>query len=141
MTEKFIVRTSAEFESAHAVRNYIEISPGNYIDEPVHGHSFKIEAFVESTKVDERTGFAIDFLTIKQRLDELVNILDHKYINEVGPFDKINPSTENIAKWFFNELLTTVPSGCRLNKVIVWEGPHNYVIYLQSDNSVSYEND
>ena len=132
MFEKFTIRTSAEFESAHAVRDYIEVNPGKYIDEPVHGHSFKIEAFVESPEIDKRTGFAVDFLTLKHRLDELVMTLDHKFINEIHPFDKINPSTENIAKWFFDGLLMSIPKGCSLSKVIVWEGPHIYVIYERS---------
>ncbi|MFW9929269.1 MAG: 6-pyruvoyl tetrahydropterin synthase family protein [Candidatus Thorarchaeota archaeon] len=127
--EIFTVRTEGEFESAHSLRNYIEKEPETFVDEPVHGHTWKAEVFIESNNIDERTGFAIDFLLIKKKVDELCLYLDHNFINQLDPFDRINPSTENIAKWFYEKIESVVPFGCLLKKVIIWEGPHNYVIY------------
>lgn len=127
--EVYTIRTEGEFESAHAIRDYIETEPGKFIDEPIHGHTWKIEAFVTSETINQRTGFAVDFLDIKKKIDELCKCLDHNLINEISPFDKINPSTENISKWFFKNINEAIPKGSHLSKVIVWEGPHNYVIY------------
>jgi 6-pyruvoyltetrahydropterin/6-carboxytetrahydropterin synthase len=127
--EKYTIRTNGEFESAHSIREYVETESGKFIDEPIHGHTWKIEAFIASQTVNQRTGFAIDFLDIKKKVDELCEYLDHKLINEVPPFDKINPSTENISKWFYDNIIEIVPERSYLERVVVWEGPNNYVIY------------
>ena len=129
INELYTIRTEGEFESAHSIREYVEIENGKFIDEPIHGHTWKVEAFISSQKINERTGFAVDFLHVKKKIDELCNYLDHKLINEVSPFDKINPSTENISKWFYENISGIVTRESLLEKVIVWEGPHNYVIY------------
>ena len=56
--------------------------------------------------------------------------LDHKYINEIPPFDKINPTSENIAKWFYQELdKPEIRQEHKLDEVTVWEGPFAYVAY------------
>lgn len=127
--ELYTIRTEGEFESAHSIREYIEKEDGKFIDEPIHGHTWKVEAFISSNKINKRTGFAVDFLDIKRKIDELCECLDHKLINDVSPFDKINPSTENISKWFYDNVLGIVPEDSSLDKIVVWEGPHNYVIY------------
>ena len=128
-TELFTIRTEGEFESAHSIRQYIETEKGNFIDEPIHGHTWKVEVFISSRKINQRTGFAVDFLDVKKKIDELCEYLDHKLINDASPFDKLNPSTENISKWFYDKVLEIVPKESSLEKVVVWEGPHNYVIY------------
>ncbi len=131
MKELFTIRTKAQFESAHAIRQYLEDpnNLGSFIDEDVHGHTFEVEAFVSSNHINRRTGFAIDFLVLKNKVDELALKLDHKFINEVDPFDKINPSTENLAKYFFEEINKIIPQDSWLKKVRIYEGPNNYAEY------------
>ena len=131
MKELYTIRTKAQFESAHAIREYIEDpnNPGIYLDEDIHGHTFVVEAFVSSNHVEERTGFAIDFLVLKKKVDELAEYFDHKFINTVEPFNKINPSTENLAKYFFEEINKIIPSNSWLEKVRIYEGPNNYAEY------------
>ena len=131
MKELYTIRTMAQFESAHAIRQYIEDpnNPGSFLDEDVHGHTFVVEAFASSNFVHERTGFALDFLVLKKKVDELALYFDHKFINEVQPFNKINPSTENLAKYFYEEINKIIPNGSWLDKVRIYEGPNNYAEY------------
>ena len=137
MNELYTIRTKAQFESAHSIRDYIPDpnNPGKFLDEPIHGHTWIIEAFASSNKVDKRTGFALDFLTLKKKVDELAEYFDHKLINEVNPFNKINPSTENIAKYIYNEVNKIIPSGSKLEKIRVFEGPNNYAEYSKVPDS------
>ena len=131
MKELYTIRTKAQFESAHSIRDYI-IDPNNpekYIDEPIHGHTWIVEAFASSNHIEERTGFALDFLVLKKKVDELASNFDHNFINEMPPFDKINPSTENIAKFFYQEVKKIIPEKSWLTKIRVFEGPNNYAEY------------
>lgn len=131
MKELFTIRTKAQFESAHALRNYVDdpTNPGKFLDEDVHGHTFVIEAFASSHTIDQRTGFAIDFLTLKKKVNELALKFDHKFINKINPFDVINPSTENLAKYCYEEINKIIPAGSWLEKVRIFEGPNNYAEY------------
>lgn len=133
MKELFTIRTKSQFESAHSIRNYI-LNPnpknkGQYIDEDIHGHTWVVEVFASSHKIEKRTGFAFDFLVLKNKVDELAQKFDHKFINEIEPFDKINASTENLAKYFYTEIKKIVPEGSWLESVRIHEGPNNYAEY------------
>ncbi len=126
--ERFIIRVEGLFESAHFIRNYLE----DGTDEPLHGHSWKVEVFVTSTTINETTGFAVDFYAVKKELDDICNYLDHSNLNDLPPFTELNPSTENIAKWIHEEMskrLKEKKLSGKLERVIVWEGPKNYAIY------------
>ena len=131
MKELYTIRTKAQFESAHSIRQYIEDphNPNTYLDEDIHGHTWIIEAFASSHYIEERTGFALDFLVLKKTVDDLANKFDHKFLNEIEPFTKINPSTENIAKYIYTEVAKVIPEGSKLDKVRVFEGPNNYAEY------------
>src|SRR3989344_3391984 len=97
MAEQFIIRVEARFEAAHNLREY-KGSP-----EPLHGHSWKVEAKFKCKKLDHED-IGVDYVEVEKAIRELASRFDHKYINEVPPFDKLNPTSENIAKWFFEEL-------------------------------------
>ncbi|MHA2362729.1 MAG: 6-pyruvoyl trahydropterin synthase family protein [Candidatus Hodarchaeales archaeon] len=133
--ENYTVRVKSEFESAHSIRAYIEDpdNPGIYLDEPIHGHSWVVEAFASTPDVNVRTGFGIDFISFKKIVENLANYLDHKFINELPPFDDINPSTENIAKWFYDEIIKEFEGN--ITKIIVWEGPHNFAEYIKFNDA------
>lgn len=106
------VRTS--FAAAHRLREY----EGNC--ERLHGHNWQVEVTVESDSLDPR-GMAIDFRAIKGALGELLSPFDHRYLNEVSPFDGINPSSENIARYLFEEMERKIPDPVRVARVAVWE--------------------
>src|SRR2546421_3688194 len=118
-TRSFTVRVEARFESAHFLREYRGIS------EPLHGHSYKVEAELAARGggVDE-DAIAVDFISAKQKLEALAKKLDYGCINDVAPFDKVNPSAENIAAWFHHELSVAVAGeNAVVTAVTVWEGP------------------
>lgn len=124
--EKFVIRVEARFEAAHNLREYYG-KP-----EPLHGHSWKVEVKIESPKLDKEA-ISVDYVKVKNALEALAKQLDYHYINEVTPFDKINPSSENIAKWFHDGMNQKKLLGkSKIQEVILWEGPFNYVSYSRS---------
>ena len=120
----FTVRVEARFEAAHFLREYRGIS------EPLHGHSYKVEAELagKSGGVDA-DAIAVDFVSAKQKLEALAKKLDYTCINDVAPFDRTNPSAENIASWFHRELSEGLAKEGVVRAVTIWEGPVNSVTY------------
>lgn len=125
MTENYVVKIQARFESAHFLRNYRGVC------EPLHGHSYLVEAELSAPDggLDE-DDLAIDFVASKRELERLSKKLDYGCINDVPPFDGINPSAENIARWFASELTEALGAeGAIVLAVTIWEGPTNSVRY------------
>jgi len=111
------------FDAAHFLRGY----RGKC--EALHGHRFRVVVKIKSSVVND-IGIAYDFVELKQHLAAILTRYDHTCLNEVSPFDKINPSSENIAATIYNELqpeLTEAPVS--LSCVEVWESPQTGVIY------------
>ena len=127
-THRYVVRVEARFEAAHFLREYRGIS------EPLHGHSYKVEAELAARGGGiDRDAIAVDFVSAKRKLEGLAKRLDYGCINDVAPFDSINPSAENIAQWFARELGAAVADeNARVVAVTVWEGPVNSVRYEQT---------
>jgi 6-pyruvoyltetrahydropterin/6-carboxytetrahydropterin synthase len=111
----YLLRVRSRFEAAHHLTLYRGAA------EPVHGHSWRVEAELETPDLDGE-GMAYDFVAVKRALDELAARLDHRDINTVPPFDALSPTTERIAAWFFTELAARL-SGAPLTALTVWEGP------------------
>lgn len=119
----FTVRVEARFEAAHFLREYRGIS------EPLHGHSYRVEAELagRSGGVDA-DAIAVDFVSARRKLDALAKRLDYTCINDVTPFDSINPTAENVAAWFHRELSAAVADeDAIVTAVTIWEGPVNSV--------------
>ena len=113
----FEVTVEQTFAAGHALRNYHGKS------EDVHGHNYRVRVTVEGAQLDS-TGLLVDFLEVNRLITGAVGYLDHRFINDLAPFDKINPSAENIAKYFYDEVsrqLKELPPGARVTDVIVWE--------------------
>ena len=118
-------RVSVElgFDAAHYLRGY----RGKC--EALHGHSFRVMATVEAASLDE-IGLAYDFTRLKQYLREILGRFDHTCLNDSPPFDRINPSSENIAAIIHQELsgrLTEEP--VKLAAIEVWESPTTHITY------------
>ena len=125
---RYVVRVEARFEAAHYLREYRGIS------EPLHGHSYKVEAELAARGGGiDQDAIAVDFVSAKRKLETLAKKLDYGCINDVAPFDRINPSAENIAQWFARELGAAVADeNARVVAVTIWEGPVNSVRYEQA---------
>lgn len=107
------------FDAAHALRGYEGPC------ENLHGHTWRIQLFLGGTKLNQ-LGLLEDFKAIKKFLAATLEQFDHKYINETAPFDKINPTSENLAKYLFETLKKRFKN---INKVIVWESERTYAAY------------
>ncbi len=125
MNARFSVRVEARFEAAHFLREYRGIS------EPLHGHSYKVEAELQARGGGvDHDDIAVDFVSARRKLEALARKLDYGCINDVAPFDTINPSAENIAEWFQRELSAAVADEAAIvTAVTVWEGPVNSVTF------------
>jgi 6-pyruvoyltetrahydropterin/6-carboxytetrahydropterin synthase len=110
----YALTVRSSFAAAHRLREY----EGNC--ERLHGHNWQVEATVESSEVDGR-GMALDFRAMKAALHDILSRMDHKYLNEIPPFDAENPSSENIARHIFEEMEGKIPAPARLARVTVWE--------------------
>ena len=114
----FEVTVEQTFAAGHALRNYHGKS------EDVHGHNYRVRVTVEGQQLDS-TGLLVDFLEVNRLITGAVGYLDHRFINDLAPFDEINPSAENLAKYFYDESntrLKSVTSGrVRVKNVTVYE--------------------
>jgi 6-pyruvoyltetrahydropterin/6-carboxytetrahydropterin synthase len=122
----FVVTVQAHYDSAHFLRNY----KGKC--ERMHGHRYVVELALGAEQLDV-AGIAYDFVDVKRELRALADYLDHENLNELAPFDRIEPSAEEQARWFFNELKQKLPAtmaGAVLY-VKVWETPTQWAMYTE----------
>ncbi|HPI77595.1 MAG TPA: 6-carboxytetrahydropterin synthase QueD [bacterium] len=124
-SEMYEVSKETTFSSAHSLREY----EGRC--EALHGHNWKVKAHVAATELD-RLGMVVDFKILKAALEETADRLDHTLINDVPPFDSINPSAENLAKHFYAELSARLNDGrARVSRVDVWESEGSRASYFE----------
>ena len=116
------VTVRQHFDAAHYLRGY-----GGKC-ENMHGHRFEVEVSVEAEGLND-IGIAFDFAELKKHLGEVLKRLDHVCLNEIAPFDSINPSSENIAITIYREL-TGQLEGVVISRVEVWESPESRVAYI-----------
>jgi 6-pyruvoyltetrahydropterin/6-carboxytetrahydropterin synthase len=94
--QMFEVTVQAGFSSGHYLRNY-----QGKCENP-HGHNYRVLVTLVGAELDE-TGLLLDFKLLKQVLRPTVEYLDHNMINDLEPFTKLNPSAENLAKYFYDK--------------------------------------
>jgi 6-pyruvoyltetrahydropterin/6-carboxytetrahydropterin synthase len=118
------------FSAAHYLRNY----KGRC--ENLHGHNWKIEVTASSDQLDE-AGMALDFSQLKKKTRILLEKLDHQNLNDIPPFNGINPSSENIALYLFNLLTEDLKDfpAVTLTQVTVWESDTSKASYTKTQTS------
>ncbi len=113
------------FAAAHNLLNY----QGDC--ENLHGHNWKVEATVAADKLDH-AGLGIDFKILKKHTKEIMNYLDHKYLNDLDAFKGISPSSEHISKFIYDRLVTSLADyDVQVEKITVWESDNAYATYTQ----------
>ncbi len=129
MTATYTMRVITDFAAAHALRDY----PGDCAR--VHGHNWKVEVEVRASALND-IGMGMDFKDIKAATKAVIGGLDHRHLNEIPPFDAINPTAENIAAYLYRELGTRLNSEVvRVHQVTLWETERACVSYSE-DNPV-----
>lgn len=109
----FEIRVSAEFSAAHSLRGY----KGKCED--LHGHNWKVEVAATAGALN-KIGMVADFKELKEKLNKILEGLDHKHLNNIAAFKKTNPTSENLAKYIF-ERLEVKRAPYKIEKITVWE--------------------
>jgi 6-pyruvoyltetrahydropterin/6-carboxytetrahydropterin synthase len=107
------------FDSAHFLPNV----PEGHKCREIHGHTYKLIIYLEG-KPGSQTGWILDFGSIRNAVDPLIKMVDHKLLNGVAGLE--NPTCELIAAWFWKHLKPTLPN---LSKIELFETPTSGVIY------------
>ena len=94
----------------------------------IHGHKWKLRVEVNAQTLN-KIGIAIDFIDLEKWLWEIVEPFDHNLINRIPPFDKINPTAENLVKYIFGQMKSRLPGTVTLQKVTAWETDSCMVTY------------
>jgi 6-pyruvoyltetrahydropterin/6-carboxytetrahydropterin synthase len=109
------LKITSNFASAHNLMNY----QGDC--ENLHGHNWKVDVSVTAQDLD-KAGLGIDFKKLKAETKTLLKTLDHKYLNELEPFKEVSPSSENIARYIYQELSRKLNNdNIKVESITVWE--------------------
>ncbi|MDI6755303.1 MAG: 6-carboxytetrahydropterin synthase QueD [Thermodesulfobacteriota bacterium] len=117
------IKIKTDFSAAHNLREV-----GGKC-ESLHGHNFIVEVAVESEALNE-LGMVLDFRLLKNKTRDVLQALDHCYLNELSMFKEKNPSSENLAAYIFEELARRIDQGPhRVSRVSVWESDTSQATY------------
>jgi len=117
----------SEFSAAHWLRSY------KGIDENIHGHNWAVEALIGADEPDEE-GMVMDFVLARECLDEVLNELDHRNLNDLPYFIKINPTAEHVARFIYDSLEKLFSlHGAEVKKITLWETPQCAVVYRKPE--------
>ncbi|MBI2830370.1 MAG: 6-carboxytetrahydropterin synthase QueD [Chloroflexi bacterium] len=111
------------FDAAHFLREY------HGKCEALHGHRYQVIVKIQAPALDN-TGLAYDFTELKKHLRNIIDRFDHACLNDLPPFDNINPSAENIATNIYQELKPKIAATVSLTAIEVWETPDNRATYF-----------
>jgi 6-pyruvoyltetrahydropterin/6-carboxytetrahydropterin synthase len=120
----FEVSVEQTFAAGHALRDY----KGKC--ENVHGHNYRVQVTVAGERLADN-GLLVDFLELKRLMHGVIEYLDHRFINDLPPFDVINPSAENMAKYFHDEISRGLGGELpvRVAEVRIWETDTSVAVY------------
>ncbi len=111
----FEVSVEYSFAAGHALRGY----KGKC--ENVHGHNYRVKVVVAGDKLNS-IGLLVDFTDLRAALKELAESFDHRFLNDLEPFNQVNPSAENLAYYLGSELDRKIQDhDVRVRSVTVWE--------------------
>jgi 6-pyruvoyltetrahydropterin/6-carboxytetrahydropterin synthase len=124
----FEVNVEDTFAAGHALRGY----QGKC--ENVHGHNYKVRVTVAGEQLNS-TGLLLDFKEVKSAMNELIDRLDHKFLNDLEPFTQDNPSAENLARYFYKQLdsmlQATTQGRVHIKRVKMWETDTTAATYFE----------
>ena len=111
----YTVTIETEFSASHVIRGY------NGPCSRPHGHNWKVKVKAK-TDILDNLGMSIDFYVLQKKIEEITGTFDHRDINTIPPFEKeLNPTSENIARYIFEELKKILPVHIQLSSVAIGE--------------------
>jgi len=113
-----------DFSAAHLMRGH----PGACAR--LHGHNYRVLLSVQGKELDE-TGMLVDFAELKAVFDGVLAELDHRNLNEIPPFDEINPSSEHLARYLHGRLTEALADRVRVSHVTIYESATSSVTYRE----------
>jgi 6-pyruvoyltetrahydropterin/6-carboxytetrahydropterin synthase len=124
----FEVEIIAGFAAAHRLRDY------NGKCEHLHGHNYRVHVTARAPSTGSG-GMVIDFIDLKRITKDVMERFDHGYLNEIEPFDRLEPSAENLARHLFEEITRKLgDQGELVYSVSVWESDTSRAAYLRDVN-------
>ncbi len=124
----FRMTVENHFSAAHVICDY----PGPC--RQLHGHNYRVEVHLEGEELDA-LGMLIDYVEVKRALEQVLDPLDHQFLNELPEFSAMQPTSEQIARLIYGRLkdalLTTddLRRRVRLADVTVYESERQGVGY------------
>ena len=120
----YILEIEDDFAAAHRLRGY------HGKCENLHGHNWRVRVGVRGAELPE-SGMLIDFGELKKIVKEVLATLDHRFLNETGPFVADNPTSERIARYIYEEVAARLPAGVRMHQVVAWESEKARATYRE----------
>jgi len=124
----FELTVESDFSSGHYLRNY-----RGRCENP-HGHNYKVRITLAGSELDE-AGLLLDFKLLKQVMRPVIDRIDHQMLNDLEPFTTVNPSAENIARYFYhqtNQQLAEMTHGrVRVKDCTIWETDTTSATYFE----------
>lgn len=118
------LKVLTHFSAAHRLNNFYGKC------EALHGHNWKVEIFIRADSLDE-AGLVLDFGKIKNHAKELLDEIDHTFLNELPAFRNQNPSSENLARYLFERLSAVInDQRVHVTRVAVWESDNTSAAYF-----------
>ncbi len=117
----YSIKVEGNFSAAHNLRGY----RGKC--EELHGHNWRVEVVVAKEELD-KIGFVLDFRYLKSKVNKMLEKLDHKYLNDILYFKRVNPTSENIARYIYDNLK---PKISNLKSITVWESENSSAVYQE----------
>ncbi len=115
----------SKFSAAHQLRGY----QGKC--EKLHGHNWRVTVAVTAERLNDQ-GLAMDFHDLKKALREILDQLEHTFLNDIFPFTQINPSSENLAKWIYDNMAKKIDDdNLQVASVTVWESDTASASYFE----------
>ncbi|MEE9436181.1 MAG: 6-carboxytetrahydropterin synthase QueD [Candidatus Adiutricales bacterium] len=118
------LKVVTQFSAAHSLRNF------HGKCEDLHGHNWKVEIYVVSEELDQAE-IVMDFGELKDMAEEVLSGLDHKHLNELEFFQTYNPSSENIARFIYEGLVSIIDRpAVSVSRVSAWESDTSCATYI-----------
>ena len=121
------VSVQEHFDAAHYLRGY------HGKCENVHGHRFEVIISIRTGQTND-IGLAYDFVQLREQLKGILGRFDHSCLNDIPPFDKINPSSENIASTIYSELRNIIDGvNIAISRIQVYESPQSCITFFPEE--------